>query len=145
MPLRGEYAPGTSGWARRQAETFEASGGTRAATLGSRPIVVVTSVGARTGSLRKTALMRVEHEGRYLAVASNEGARRDPHWVHNLRANPHVELQDGPVRGDYTAREPEGREREAWWARAVEAFPTYDAYQARTKRRIPVFVLEPRD
>jgi deazaflavin-dependent oxidoreductase (nitroreductase family) len=145
MPLRGDYAPGTSGWARRQAERFEASGGTKAATLGSRPIVVVTSVGARTGSLRKTALMRVENEGRYLAVASDGGARRDPDWVRNLRADPHVEVQDGAVRRDYTAREPEGDERETWWARAVEAFPNYAAYQARTKRLIPVFVLEPGD
>jgi deazaflavin-dependent oxidoreductase (nitroreductase family) len=145
MPLRGEYAPGTSAWARRQAERFESSAGAEGSTLNGRPIVVVTSVGARTGALRKTALMRVEHEGRYLAVGSKGGSSRDPHWVSNLRADPHVELQDGAVRRDYVAREPMGAERETWWARAVEAFPTYATYQARTKRVIPVFVLEPRD
>jgi deazaflavin-dependent oxidoreductase (nitroreductase family) len=88
--------------------------------------------------------MRVEHDGRYLAVASSGGSRRDPDWVHNLRENPHVEVQDGSMRRDYSAREPEGDERETWWTRAVEAFPNYAAYQARTKRLIPVFVLEPR-
>jgi F420H(2)-dependent quinone reductase len=145
MPLRGEYAPGTSGWARRQAERFEASGGTKAATLGSRPIIVLTSVGARSGKLRKTALMRVEHEGEYAVVASNGGSSRHPQWVANLRKEPHVELQDGPVKRDYTAREVEGDEKAAWWERSVEAFPQYARYQAKTKRRIPVFVLAPRD
>jgi deazaflavin-dependent oxidoreductase (nitroreductase family) len=143
MPLRGEYAPGTADWARRQAERFEASDGAKGGTLGGRPIVVLTSVGARTGKLRKTALMRVEHEGRYLVVASNGGSRRDPAWVANLRSNPQVELQDGAVRDDFTAREPVGSERDAWWQRAVAAFPTYASYQSRTKRVIPVFVLEP--
>ena len=145
MPLRGEYAPGTSGWARRQAERFEASGGTRAATLGSRPIIVLTSVGARSATLRKTALMRVEHEGEYAVVASNGGLARHPAWVANLRKNPHVELQDAAVKRDYTAREVEGEEKAAWWERSVEAFPQYARYQAKTKRRIPVFVLTPRD
>ena len=145
MPLRGEYAPGTADWARRQAERFEESGGTTAGTLGRRPIVVLTSVGAKTGRLRKTALMRVEHGGRYAAAASLGGAARNPHWVRTLREHPRVELQDGEVRRDYTAREVEGDERASWWERAVQAYPPYAGYQKRTKRKIPVFVLEPKD
>src|SRR5688500_13691485 len=115
MPLRGEYEPGTAGWARGQAERFEASGGTKAATLGSRPIIVLTSVGARSGKLRKTALMRVEHDGEYAVVASNGGSSRHPQWVANLRKESHVELQDGAVKRDYTAREVDGDEKAAWW------------------------------
>ena len=143
MPLEGEYASGTSDWARKQAERFEASDGQKGGLLRGRPIVVLTSVGRRSGKLRKTALMRVEHEGRYAAVASLGGAARNPVWYHNLKAQPHVELQDGPVTRDYLAREVEGAEREAWWARAVEAYPDYAAYARRTKRIIPVFVLDP--
>jgi deazaflavin-dependent oxidoreductase (nitroreductase family) len=143
MPLTGVYAPGTSAWARRQAERFEASGGSEANTLKGRPIVVVTSVGARTGKLRKTALMRVEHDGSYAVVASDGGIPTHPAWYHNLRANPLVELQDGPSRGDYRAREVFDEEKARWWRRSIEVWPDYDAYQARTTRQIPVFVLEP--
>jgi deazaflavin-dependent oxidoreductase (nitroreductase family) len=143
MPLKGAYAPGTSEWARKQAERYEASGGTEAADLRGRPIIVLTSVGARTGKLRKTALMRVEHEGRYAVVASRGGAPRHPVWYYNLKANPHVELQDGAVKRDYLAREVAGAEKAEWWARAVETWPAYDDYQAKTTREIPVFVLEP--
>jgi deazaflavin-dependent oxidoreductase (nitroreductase family) len=143
MPLEGEYAPGTSKWARDQAERYEASDGAEAATIGSRPIVVVTSRGARTGRLRKTALMRVEQDGRYLAVASAGGGARNPRWVHNLRTNPVVEIQDGPARADYTARELAGAERETWWAIGVAAFPTYATYQRKASRLIPIFLLEP--
>ncbi len=142
MPLRGEYEPGTADWARKQAERFEATHGEQGGLLRGRPIVVLTSVGRRTGKLRKTALMRVEHEGRYAVVASLGGAAHHPVWYHNLKAEPHVELQDGAVKRDYRAREVEGAEREAWWARAVEAYPDYAAYARRTKRVIPVFVLE---
>ena len=145
MPLEGAYEPGTSAWARKQAEAFEASHGAKSAKLSGRPIVVVTSRGAVTGNLRKTALMRVEHEGAYAAIASLGGAARNPQWVANLRAHPLVELQDGPTRRDYRVREAEGDDRAAWWARAVAAYPPYADYQARTKRRIPVFVLEPVD
>ena len=144
MPLRGEYAPGTSGWARRQAERFEASDGTKAATLGSRPIVVVTSVGARTGSLRKTALMRVEHDGEYAIVGSQGGSHEHPKWVANVRRHPHVELQDGAEKHDYTARELEGEERELWWRRANETWPAYDSYQEKTERDIPLVILRQR-
>ncbi len=143
MPLSGEYAPGTAAWARTQAERYEASDGTAAKDLRGRPIIVLTSVGARTGKLRKTALMRVEHDGVYAVVASMGGAPKHPVWYHNLTADPRVELQDGPTKRDYLAREVSGDEKAIWWARAVEAWPDYDKYQAKTDRQIPVFVLEP--
>lgn len=143
MPLHGEYAPSTSPWAREQAERYEASGGTEATTLQGRPVVVLTSVGARTGLLRKTALMRVEHGGEYAVVASKGGAPDHPVWYHNLRAHPLVELQDGPVRRDYTARELTGDERALWWDRALEVWPPYAEYQAATERLIPVLLLTP--
>ncbi len=145
MPLDGEYEPPPVGWVRRQVELYESSGGTEGTTLRDTglPVVVVTHRGARSGKLRKTPLMRVEHEGRYAAVASKGGAPEHPVWYANLLANPHVELQDGPVKGDYTARVVEGDEREQWWARAVAAFPPYAQYQEKTDRQIPVFVLEP--
>jgi len=107
------------------------------------PVVVLTSLGARTGKLRKTALMRVEHEGVYAVVASLGGSPRNPKWFHNLKANPHVELQDRAVKRDYLAHEATGEEKMAWWARAVDAFPDYAGYQKKTSRQIPVFVLEP--
>ena len=142
MPLPGEYAPSPSDRARLQAEAFEASGGTEQSTLAGVPIIVLTTVGARTGGLRKTPLMRVEHEGRYAVIASQGGAPTHPSWFHNLRANPLVELQDGAVRRDYRARVVAGAERAQWWARAVAVWPAYDDYQARTDREIPVVVLE---
>jgi len=140
MPLQGEYAPSTSDWARNQAEEFEASGGTKNGMNGMA-IVVVTSVGAKTGKLRKTPLMRVEHDGEYAVVASLGGAPNNPVWYYNLKKNPHVELQDGPVKKDYIAREVSGEERDLWWDRAVAAFPDYANYQKKTDRVIPVFVL----
>ena len=143
MPLSGKYAPGTSAWARKQAERYEASKGADAADLRGRPIIVMTSIGNRTGALRKTALMRVEHDGVYAVVASLGGAAHNPVWYHNLKADPHVELQDGPTTRDYLAREVTGDEKAAWWERAVKTWPAYDAYQAKTARQIPVFVLEP--
>jgi len=142
MPLTGEYAPSTSEWAREQAEKFEASNGQEANTLKGRPIIVLTSVGASSGKLRKTALMRVEHDGDYAVVASRGGAPEHPTWYANLVKNPHVELQDGAEKHDYLARELEGEERELWWERAVEAWPDYAEYVHRTTRLIPVFVLE---
>ena len=142
MPLSGEYAPSTSGWARKQAELIEDSGGTDGLGLRGMPVIVLTSVGAKTGKLRKTALMRVEHDGEYLVVGSLGGAPKNPVWVYNLRKEPHVELQDGPEKHDYQARELEaGAERDAWWERAVAAFPNYAEYQKKTSRVIPVFVL----
>ena len=143
MPLTGEYEPSPSDWAREQAEKFEASGGTEAADLQGRPIILLTSIGAKTGKLRKTPLMRVEHDDEYAVVASRGGAPTHPVWYWNLVKNPHVELQDGNVKRDYTAREVSGEERAAWWERAVEAWPPYAEYQTKTDRIIPVFVLTP--
>src|SRR5262245_16494991 len=125
MPLEGEYAPGTSAWARKQAEAYETSHGTKSADLRGKPIIVLTSVGAKTGKLRKTALMRVEHDGHYAVVASKGGAATNPVWYHNLKLNPHVELQDGDTKRDYLARELSGDERTTWWGRAVEVWPDY--------------------
>jgi deazaflavin-dependent oxidoreductase (nitroreductase family) len=141
MPLTGEYEPGTSEWSRKQTEAFEASNGQEANTLRGRPIIVLTSVGAKSGKLRKNALMRVEHDGVYAVVASLGGAPQNPTWYHNLVANPHVELQDGAVRKDYTAREVTGDEKAVWWERCVAAWPDYANYQEKTDRQIPVFVL----
>lgn len=143
MPLTGEYAPSPSEWARKQAEEFEASGGTRATTLNGVPIIVLTTVGARTGKLRKTPLMRVEHDGEYAVIASMGGAPKHPVWYHNLVANPHVELQDEAVKKDYVAREVSGAERDVWWERACAVWPPYADYQRKTERQIPVFVLTP--
>lgn len=143
MPLDGEYAPSTAAWARTQAERIEATDGRQGGLLRGRPVIVLTSVGRRTGKLRKTALMRVEHEGRYAVVASLGGAARHPVWYHNIVAHPLVELQDGAVKRDYVAREVEGAERDQWWARAVETWPDYATYARKTARVIPVLVLEP--
>jgi F420H(2)-dependent quinone reductase len=144
MPLTGEYAPGTMDWSREQVEKFEATNGAEANTIMDRPIIVLTSVGAKTGMLRKTALMRVEHDGEYAVVGSLGGAPKNPVWVYNLRKNPLVELQDGAVKKDYDVRELSGAERELWWGRSVEAFPQYAEYKTKTDREIPVFLLTPR-
>ena len=141
MPLTGEYEPSTSDWAREQAELYESSGGTEGTGMGGMRVILLTSVGAKSGKLRKTPLMRVEHDGEYAVVASLGGAPKNPVWYHNLTANPHVELRDGPVKHDYTAREVTGDEKAAWWERAVAAFPNYADYQTKTDRQIPVFVL----
>ena len=145
MPLEGEYEPSTQQWVRDQVDTYERSGGTEGTTMRGMPVIILTSKGARTGTLRKTPLMRVEHDGRYAAVASLGGAPTHPVWYHNLVAEPRVELQDGPVKRDMVAREVEGQERDEWWERSVAAYPDYADYQAKTERRIPVFVLEPAD
>ncbi|TMK22526.1 MAG: nitroreductase family deazaflavin-dependent oxidoreductase [Actinobacteria bacterium] len=143
MPLQGEYAPSTSSWSRKQAELYEATNGEQGADLQGRPVIVLTSVGARTGKIRKTPLMRVEHDGVYAVVASLGGAPKNPVWYHNLKKNPHVELQDRGTKRDYIAREITGDEKAVWWDRAVEAWPDYAKYQTKTERQIPVFVLEP--
>jgi len=145
MPIDGEYVPSPRGWVRDQVELFEGSGGTKGTMLGSTdmPVVIVTNLGAKTGKVRKTPLMRVEHDGHYAAVASLGGAPKNPVWYYNLKANPRVEVQDGPKRFDMVAREITGNEKEEWWQRAVAAYPPYADYQAKTSRVIPVFVLEP--
>ena len=141
MPISGEYAPSTSDWAREQAEEFEATNGERAGDAPGSSIVVITSIGAKSGKLRKTPLMRVEYEGEYAAVASRGGAPENPDWFHNFKKNPHVELQDGAVKKDYLAREVSGEERDIWWQRAVDVLPSYADFQEQTERIIPVFVL----
>ena len=143
MPLTGEYAPSALDWARQQVELYEGSGGTEGTEMRGKPVIVLTSVGARSGKIRKTPLMRVAHDGEYAVVASLGGAPKHPVWYYNLVANPHVELQDGPVKKDYQARELHGAERETWWERAVAAWPDYAEYQKKTSRTIPVFVLTP--
>jgi F420H(2)-dependent quinone reductase len=145
MPLHGEYEPSTAQWVRDQVELYERSGGTEATTLrdSGLPVIVVTNLGAKSGKIRKTPLMRVEHEGRYAAVASKGGAPVHPVWYYNLVAHPEVELQDGPLKQDMVARQVTGEEKAAWWSRAVAAYPPYAEYQERTEREIPVFVLEP--
>ncbi|WP_422747426.1 nitroreductase family deazaflavin-dependent oxidoreductase [Mycobacterium sp. WMMD1722] len=143
MPLTGEYEPSTSDWAREQAEKYMESGGTEATELGGRPVILLTTVGAKTGKLRKTPLMRVEHQGEYAVVASLGGAPKHPVWYFNIKQNPRVELQDGPATAEYDAREVFGEEKAQWWERAVEAYPDYADYQDKTDREIPVFVLTP--
>lgn len=143
MPLTGEYAPSTSAWAREQAELYERTDGAEGNDLRGRPIIVLTTLGAKTGMLRKTALMRVEHDGRYCVVASKGGAPENPVWHHNLRAHPLCELQDMADKRDYRARLLEGEDRAAWWERACAVWPDYAAYQEKTERLIPLWVLEP--
>lgn len=143
MPLTGDYLPSTSEWARVQAEAYESSSGAEASTLDGRPIIVLTTRGARTGALRKTALIRIEHDGDYAVVASQGGAPRHPAWYWNILADPEVELQDGASRSRYRAREVTGAEKAEWWSRAVSAWPPLVEYQAKTDRVIPLFVLSP--
>jgi deazaflavin-dependent oxidoreductase (nitroreductase family) len=143
MPLRGEYEPSAFDFSRNQVEVYEGTGGTEGTDNQGKPVIVLTSVGARTGKLRKTPLMRVEHDGQYAVVASLGGAPKHPVWYHNLIANPHVELQDGPVKSDYQAREVHGEEYAVWFERAVAAWPDYAEYQTKTTRKMPIFVLTP--
>lgn len=143
VPLQGEYVPSPWDWSREQAERYIESGGSEAADLKGKPIIVLTTVGAKTGKLRKTPLMRVEHDGQYAVVASLGGAPQNPVWYYNIKKNPRVELQDGAVTRDYDAREVFGDEKATWWERAVQAWPEYAEYQRKTDRQIPVFVLTP--
>jgi deazaflavin-dependent oxidoreductase (nitroreductase family) len=147
MTLQGEYVPSKAGWVREQVEKYEASDGREANTLRDTgyPIVVITSVGAKSGYLRKNPVMRVERDGKYLAIASKGGAPDQPEWYYNFLANPEVQLQDGAVRRTYRARLLEGDERAEWWQYAVDTWPTYASYQTKTDRLIPVFLLEPID
>ena len=143
MPLEGEYEPSPRGYVTKQVAEYEASGGERNATMQGKPVVILTTKGAKSGKLRKTPLMRVTDGTRYAVVASLGGAPQHPLWYHNVVANPHVMLQDGPVVRDYIAREVTGAERDEWWQRAVDAWPDYDVYTTKTDRVIPVFVLDP--
>jgi len=119
------------------------SGGTDGTELQGKPVILLTSIGAKSGKIRKTPLMRVEHDGEYAVVASLGGAPKNPVWYYNIKAHPQVELQDGPVTKDYEAREAVDDEKAAWWERAVAAWPDYANYQKKTDRQIPVFVLTP--
>ena len=143
MPLNGEYQPSAFEFARDQVERYESSGGTDGTEQGGKPVIILTSVGAKTGKLRKTPLMRVEHDGEDAVVASLGGAPSNPVWYYNLLAHPQVELQDAAVKKDYLAREAQGAERDLWWERAVAAWPDYAEYQKKTTRLIPLFVLTP--
>ncbi len=143
MPLTGTYERGTADWASEQVDLFESTNGAEGNELRGRPIIVMTSVGAKSGNLRKIPLMRVEHEGEYAVVASLGGAPKHPTWYYNLKANPHVELQDRSVKKDYLARELEGAERELWWERSVATWPDYVEYAKKADRVIPLFLLTP--
>jgi deazaflavin-dependent oxidoreductase (nitroreductase family) len=146
MPLDGEYEPSPAEWVRNQVAEYESSGGQRANTLldTGMPIILVTTRGNKSGKIRKTPLMRVEHDGQYALVASKGGAPSHPVWYYNLMADPTaVVLQDGPEPFAVTVRQVTGPEKDAWWERAVAAYPPYAEYQANTDREIPVFVASP--
>jgi deazaflavin-dependent oxidoreductase (nitroreductase family) len=143
MPLEGEYELSPEGWVREMTEKIFETGTTDEVDVKGSPVVLVTTRGAKTGKLRKVPLMRVENDGVYAIVASLGGAPKNPVWYYNVKANPHVDLQDGTVVNDYSAREVFGDEKAVWWERAVAAYPDYAEYQTKTDRQIPVFVLEP--
>ncbi len=143
MPLVGEYEPSPWGPIADQVALYESSGGTEGLDLEGQPCIILTTRGNKSGKLRKTPLMRVEHDGHYAVVASMGGAPKHPVWYFNLLADPQVTLQDGPQVFDLVARQVTGDEKARWWARANQVWPAYDSYQAATSREIPVFVLEP--
>ena len=143
MSANGEYAPSTAGWVRDQVELYEGSGGTSGTTMRGMPVIIVTTLGVKSGKVRKVPLMRVEHDGEYAAVASQGGAPKNPNWYYNLVADPNVEVRDGTVVRAMTAREVTAEEKAIWWGRCVAAFPDYAKYQAKAEREIPVFVLTP--
>ena len=144
MALSGTYVPSKTQWVRENVEEYEASDGAEGGELNGYPVVVVTSVGAKSGNLRKNPVMRVERDGAYLAVASKGGADDNPEWFHNFVAHPEVELQDMAHKATYGVRRLEGAERADWWEHAVATWPTYGEYQQKTEREIPLFLLEPK-
>ena len=144
MTAEPEYAPSPESWVSDTVEKYEKSGGTEGNTLNGRPVIILTTVGNKTGKIRKTPLMRIEHDGSYAVVASLGGAPKHPVWYHNIVADPEVELQDGAVKKKYLAHEATGEEKKEWWARAVATWPDYDVYTTKTDRVIPLFVLTPR-
>lgn len=143
MALSGDYEPSATGWVREQVETIVRTGTTDGVTVRDLPIVMITYRGAKSGKVRKTPVMRVEHDGSYAAVASKGGAPANPQWYGSLTGEPVVELQDGTVTREYRVREVTGEEKAVWWRRAVDAYPPYADYQRKTDRPIPVFVLDP--
>jgi F420H(2)-dependent quinone reductase len=143
MNASGDYEPSPSDYVREQVETYERTGGAEGNTMGGKPVIILTTIGAKTGKIRKTPLMRVEHNGKYAVVASKGGAPTHPVWYYNISAHPEVKLQDGPTVRDMIAHEATGEEKREWWERAVAAWPDYAEYQKKTDREIPLFVLEP--
>ena len=143
MPVEGTYEASPWEWVSTQVDTYESSGGTEGTDLQGKPVIILATKGNKSGKLRKTPLMRVTDGERYTVVASLGGAPKHPVWYFNIVAEPHVTLQDGPVVKDYVAHEATGDEKAEWWKRAVEAWPAYEEYQAKTERQIPLFVLEP--
>ena len=144
MPIEGEYEPSRWDWVAKQVDLYESSGGTKGVSIQRAPVVMFTMRGRRSGKVRKAAVMRVEHDGTYAAVASKGGSPENPGWYHNLIAHPDVTLRDGTDVHEMRAREVDGAEKDEWWTRAAEAWPAYDEYQGRTDRSIPVVLLEPR-
>jgi deazaflavin-dependent oxidoreductase (nitroreductase family) len=143
MTLRGEYEPSRNDRDRKQVELYEATNGTEGGTLNGKPVIILTFKGAKSGKIRKTPLMRIEHDGTYAVVASNGGASTHPLWYRNIVANPLVELQDGTVKHEMRVREVFGEEKAEWWKRADAAYSEFPAYRARAGREIPVLVVEP--
>ncbi|GAA2050789.1 F420H(2)-dependent quinone reductase [Catenulispora yoronensis] len=144
MTADHEYAPSPRDYVRETVELYESSDGAQGNTMMGKPIIILSTVGNKSGKVRKTPLMRVEHDGSYAVVASMGGAPKNPVWYYNIVANADVELQDGAEKRAYVAHEATGEEKEQWWARAVEVWPDYDNYQTKTDRIIPLFVLTPR-
>jgi F420H(2)-dependent quinone reductase len=143
MPVDGEYQPSPFTFAADQVAQYEATDGAEGSELEGKPTVILTTRGRQSGALRKTPLMRVEHDGRYVVVASMGGAPQHPVWYLNLMADPRFRLQDGAKVMDLVAHTADPEERALWWPRATAAWPAYDAYQANTERAIPVVILEP--
>jgi len=147
MSIEGEYEPSPSEWVRNQVAEYESSGGQKGNTLldTGLPVIIVTTRGNKSGKVRKTPLMRVEHEGEYALVASKGGAPEHPVWYYNLVSDPDsVAIQDGPTPVDVSVRQISGDEKQRWWERAVAAYPPYAEYQEKTDRQIPVFVAIPK-
>jgi deazaflavin-dependent oxidoreductase (nitroreductase family) len=143
VPLTGEYEPSQNDRTREQVKLYEATNGVKGGTLNGKPVIVLTFKGAKSGKIRKTPLMRIEHNGTYAVVASNAGAPTHPFWYSNIVANPLVELQDGAVKRDMRTRKVFDAEKDEWWKRADAAYSEFPAYRARAGREIPVLVLEP--
>jgi deazaflavin-dependent oxidoreductase (nitroreductase family) len=142
MTLQGEYVPSPWQPVAEQVRLYEATGGREGATLEGKPCVILTTRGRKTGQLRKSPLMRVEHEGKYAVVASMGGAPHHPVWYLNLLEDNEVTLQDGDKVVHARARTATADEKQVWWPRAVEVWPAYDDYQARTDRDIPVVLFD---
>ena len=143
MLTDGEYAPSPVEFISDYVAKYEGSNGTDGYLYNGRPVVLLSSRGAKTGRLRKVPVMRIEHEGQYALVASSAGSDKHPGWYHNLLREPRVQIQDGADKRDFTAREITGEERSTWWSRALATWPEFDDYTRMTTRTIPMFVLTP--